>query len=179
MQNDILLIVDLQNVYLPQEPWACPSINNAIHNIKLLLNRGIPAVFTRFVPPVSSGTWKDYNEKYADINADVYLNEIVSDVKSYTIKHPIFDKSTYSSWTEEVQKATQEYDRILLSGVVAECCILSTLLSIIDSGKEVIYLTDCISGKSRQSEDTIRKLAESFSPIHVKIMDTKTYLDKI
>ena len=70
------------------------------------------------------------------------------------------------------------YDRIFFCGVVADCCILSTLFSIIDSGKKLIYLTDCISGKSYDNEKMIQKLVKNFSPIHVSIMDTKTYCKK-
>ena len=26
--NDLLLVIDMQNIYLPDEEWACPSISN-------------------------------------------------------------------------------------------------------------------------------------------------------
>lgn len=175
MKKDLLLVVDIQNVYLPGYPWACPSINKKIDKIKILLDFGIPAVFTRFVPPKSVGTWENYNKKYSDINSNKYLGEIVSELKLYTNKYPLYDKSSYSSWTDEVKREAQGYHRIILCGVVAECCILSTLLSIIDSGKEIVYLTDCIAGKNVESEQMVQRIAENFSPIHVKIMDSKMY----
>lgn len=179
MGKDLLLIIDMQNVYLPQYPWACPSVYRTIQNIKLLLDSGIPAVFTRFVPPKSIGTWENYNEKYSDINSDKYLGDIIPELKLYTEKYAVYDKSVYSSWTDEVKKEAQAYQRIVLCGVVAECCVLSTLLSVIDSGKEIVYLTDCISGKNAESEQIVERIAENFSPIHVKTMETKEILSPL
>lgn len=178
MKKDLLLIVDMQNVYLPGNEWECPSINGTINKIKYLLDRGVEAVFTRFIKPQPIGTWENYNKTYEKINNSVHLNDIVAELKLYTNKFPVYNKSTYSSWTEDVKIMSEKYDRIILCGVVADCCILSTLFSIIDSGKEVIYLTDCISGKNSDNEKMIQKLVENFSPVHVNIMDSKSYYKK-
>ena len=78
-----------------------------------------------------------------------------------------------------MKKEAQAYQRIVLCGVVAECCVLSTLLSVIDSGKEIVYLTDCISGKNAESEQIVERIAENFSPIHVKTMETKEILSPL
>lgn len=178
VKKDLLLIVDMQNVYLPGNEWECPSIYGTIRKIRYLLDKGVDAAFTRFVKPQSIGTWENYNKANEKINNSVYLNDIVKELKLFTNKFPVYDKSTYSSWTEEVKDVSEKYDRIILCGVVADCCILSTLFSIIDSGKKLIYLTDCISGKSYDNEKMIQKLVKNFSPIHVSIMDMKTYCKK-
>lgn len=178
MKKDLLLIVDMQNVYLPGNEWECPSIYGTIRKIRYLLDKGVDAAFTRFVKPQPIGTWENYNKVNEKINNSIYLNDIVQELKLYTNKFPVYDKSTYSSWTDEVKDVSEKYDRIILCGVVADCCILSTLFSIIDSGKKLIYLTDCISGKSYDNEKMIQKLVKNFSPIHVSIMDTKTYCKK-
>ena len=31
-RRDLLLVVDMQNVYLPNEEWACPKVKDAIKN---------------------------------------------------------------------------------------------------------------------------------------------------
>ena len=36
--RDLLLVIDLQNVYLPGEEWACPSMPEAVKNIAKIID---------------------------------------------------------------------------------------------------------------------------------------------
>lgn len=179
--NDLLLVIDMQNVYLPGEEWACPSMPEAIKNIRSLMDANIikRTVFTRFTAPEKPvGTWKQYNRENAEINENEYLNEIVEELQPYLSKYPVYDKSVYSSMRiKEIAQAAAQADHILLAGVVAECCVLATLMEAIDDGHSVIYLTDCVSGQSDKNEHCIRKIAESFAPVHTKVMDSKAYFN--
>lgn len=181
--NDLLLVIDMQNVYLPGEEWACPSMPDAIQNIQDLLNADVvgQVVFTRFTAPENPvGTWKTYNLENEKINKNEDLNEIVKELQPYTEKHRIYDKSTYSSLrVKEIAETAAKADHILLAGVVAECCVLATLMEAIDNGCPVVYLTDCISGQSDKNEHCIKKIAESFSPVHTAVTDSKAYLQSI
>ena len=38
--NDLLLVIDMQNVYLPGQEWACPSIIRSSGHIRTLLDSG-------------------------------------------------------------------------------------------------------------------------------------------
>ena len=64
----------------------------------------------------------------------------------------------------------------MLTGVVAECCVLATMMEAIDLGRPVIYLTDAISGQSEEKEAQIRALAESFAPMHTTVETSEEYL---
>ena len=175
--SDLLLVIDMQNVYRPGEEWGCPDFPRALRNITTLLDAGVPAVFTRFVPPVDPvGTWQDYNRDYAHINENSYLNDMAAELTPYLERFPLVDKSTYSSWTAEVAELAKDYDRILLSGVVAECCVLATLMAAIDAGKKVVYLADCVAGQSDEYERSIQKIAEIYVPMHTLVMDANAYL---
>ena len=68
------------------------------------------------------------------------------------------------------------YDRILLAGVVAECCVLSTLMAAMDAGKKVVYLTDCVAGQSEEYERAVQKIAEIYVPMHTLVLDSTAYL---
>lgn len=179
-KKDLLLVIDMQNVYLPGRDWACPSMPGAVERICRLLREDVAeqVIFTRFAAPAHPvGTWKEYNEKNAAINGNPYLNEIVEELRPYLERRPLYDKSVYSSMRiPQVLEAAKEAERLVLSGVVAECCILSTLMDAIDAGCKVIYLTDCISGQTKQNEEAIEKIAESFAPMHTLVMDSETYL---
>ena len=182
-KNDLLLIIDMQNVYLPGEEWSCPSMVQAIQHIKTLLDADCTeqVAFTRFVPPADPvGTWMQYNEENYRVNQCEYLNEIVEDLKPYLRKWPVYEKSFYSSFkVEELMAMAKRADRVVISGVVAECCVLATLMDSIDAGHKVVYLTDCVSGQSEENEAAIQKIAESFAPVHTIVTDSKTYLEEV
>lgn len=202
-KKDLLLVIDMQNVYLPGQEWSCPSMGESIRNICRILDRDAAdyTAFTQFVPPQEPvGTWKQYNTENKEINENLWLNEIVTELVPYVNqegsredaegkapkeetrdhpRYPLYNKSIYSSMKiPELTKLARQADRIVLSGVVAECCVLATMMEAIDLGCQVIYLTDCISGQSLQNENAIRKIAESFSPLHTLVMTSEEYLQQ-
>ena len=98
--RDLLLVIDMQNVYLPGQEWACPSMPDVTRKVRALLDakKAGDTVFTRFVAPENPvGTWKDYNVENAAVNADPWLNAIVDDLQPYAAQYPVLEKSVYSS----------------------------------------------------------------------------------
>ena len=91
--------------------------------------------------------------------------------------HPVYTKSVYSSFAvPEVVKAAKKARRLVISGVVAECCVLSTVLSAIDAGCKVIYLTDAVAGLSEASRTETEKIVSYFAPLHTELITTEEYL---
>ncbi len=179
-RNDVLVVIDMQNVYLPGQSWACPSMPESTRHIQRLLDAGVAGqvVFTKFTAAQHpEGTWRAYNKENAVINADPWLNEIVDELQPYLSRFPVYEKSVYSSMKiRELAEAARHAEHLVLTGVVAECCILSTMMEAIDLGSHVIYLEDCISGQTAQNEAAIRKIAESFAPMHTLVMSSEEYL---
>lgn len=180
--KDLLLVIDVQNVYFPGQPWACPSLPRTVENIRRLLDspacgQQYDVLFTRYLASGEpKGRWASYNSEYRDINEDACLSEIASPLKPYLKKWPLLDKCTYSScYIPQIREAVSRFDRILLSGVVAECCILSTMMGLIDEGAHVCYLKDAVSGQSPEWEERIEKIAASFAPIHTEVLTTEEY----
>ncbi len=183
VSEDLLLLVDFQNVYMPGYDWACPSMPEAIANtIKVLDAEGAPDyLLTRYIAPTEPvGRWEQYNEAYREINENDYLAEIVDELAPYAADAGVVEKSTYSSMDEpEVLAAMEGKKAVVLTGVVADCCVLATMMDAMDLGYEVVYLYDCIAGMSAESEAEIRALAEIFSPIHTTVMSSGEYLNAI
>ena len=184
VSGDLLLLVDFQNVYMPDNAWACPSMPEAVENTRKILDEenAPDYVMTRFVaPPDPVGRWVQYNEAYRDINEDASLAEIVDELAPYAAgADAVAAKSTYSSLdAPEVLAAMEGKSAIVLTGVVADCCILATMFDAIDLGYEVVYLCDCIAGTSVDSEAEIRALAEVFAPVHTTILSSDEYLAAI
>lgn len=61
----------------------------------------------------------------------------------------------------------EQFDTIYITGVIAECCVLSTIFSLIDIGKKIIYCKDGIAGQSEEKEKAVIKILEDLSPLHV------------
>lgn len=181
--RDLLLVVDFQNVYLPGYDWACPTMPEALNNTIRILNADTcpDCIMTKFVAPTNpTGRWKQYNEAYQEINENAFLAEFPDELKSYAQKAKVVEKSTFSSMNvEEVIAGMRGKNAVVLTGVVADCCILATMMAAIDMGYEVVYLYDCIAGTSTKSEAEIRSLAENHTPMQTTIMNSDEYLTAI
>ena len=77
-KKDLLLVIDMQNVYLPEEDWACPRITTCIPYIQSLLSvfPQEQVIFTRFLAPKEPiGIWKKYNELNKELIAQTPLKQ--------------------------------------------------------------------------------------------------------
>lgn len=181
MSKDLFLVIDMQNVYGEGGQWCCPNTMNAGRNIlKLLKGKAsdMDVIFTKFLAsndPV--GVWKQYNSENEAVNQDAYANEMIDLLKEESEKHPLYIKSTYSSLTiPEVLAAARKAKCVVVSGVVAECCVLATVMALIDEGCKVIYLTDAVAGIDGETESAVCKVLEGLSPLHVEFMTAGEYL---
>lgn len=178
--NDLLLVIDMQNVYLPGQPWACETADRTRSQIlKLLENHPKDrTIFTRYIAaehPV--GTWKTYNELNRKINEDFWMNELMDGIREAAADYPVYDKSTYSSFqVDAIRQAAKKADRIILTGVVSECCVLSTFFEGIDLGCKMIWITDAISGLNPVLEEETMHILQGLSPLHVEFLSTEEYL---
>ena len=125
MKNkDLLLIIDMQNVYTPGQDWACWRIRQAVASIRRLLDSGVfeDVIFTRFLASdAPAGVWKEYNRVNKAVNQDPWKNEMMPEFAPYLERYPLFTKSVYSSFAiPEVQKAARLADRVVITGVVSE-----------------------------------------------------------
>ena len=178
--KNLLLIVDMQNAYLPEQPWECKNILEIIPRIKLLCdcNKFQDIVFTRFIADNHpKGTWKNYNKKYTDINNSKFLNDIISEFNPYLKKFKTIDKSTYSCYKNDTLKSLidNSCDIVTVCGVVADCCVLSTVLDIIDTGKPIIYLSDAVGEYKLNSGKAILDIMNNMC-LHVTTLTVEEFL---
>ena len=180
--SDLLLVIDMQNVYTKGQEWACEGMDSATASILRVLNADVcpNVVFTRYLAPeYPVGIWKEYNKVNANVNADPFANEMIADFLPWTEKYPLLTKSVYSSFAiPEVKEMAHHARNVVISGVVAECCVLSTVLSAIDEGCKVIYLTDGVAGLSQESRQETEKIISYFAPLHTELMTADEYIEK-
>ena len=121
MKKDLLLIIDMQNVYAAGGAWCCPGAEAAAGNIHELISssgQDLDVIFTGFIAGSNpKGTWKDYNREYADINNDDHANAMMDVFREDLKKYPLYTKSVYSSLDiPEVREAVKKADRVLVAG---------------------------------------------------------------
>lgn len=215
-KEDTILVIDMQKVYLPGNPWACAHVNKAAQQIETLLDHVLelrdaspanasattvitsqdaaagtsgdmdaPSVLlTRYIAPAdedAQGVWADYNRENRAINENPVMNEFIPAIARYVEEFPYIDKCTYSCFSNEYVRVAADRSmvhggRIVLSGVVAECCVLSTFFEGTDAGYRFVYLTDACAGVDAESERAVQTILQGLSPLHVELMTTAEYI---
>ena len=115
------------------------------------------------------------------INADPWLNALADAIAPLADTHPYCPKSTYNALDcPEVRAAAlgarDRGGRVVLTGVVAECCVLWTACAAIDLGCHVLYLTDAVSGLDRPKEAASELVLSGLAPLQCELMTTADYL---
>lgn len=178
--GDVLVVVDMQNAYLEDQCWACTKTSTCADNIKRMIDSAAPdnVVFTEYLAPTNPvGTWVTYDEVNKDVNEDAWLNEIVDPLKPYLDSHPLYAKSTYSSFgNPDFKNLMARANRIVIAGVMSECCVLATVIDAIDTGTPLIYITDACSGSTEKYEQEVIDIVSFASPTHAALMTTNEYL---
>ncbi len=182
MVTEKLAVIDMQKVYEEGAPWACEGFGDVCANIVRLIGSDVFAdvCFTRFVmPDVPCGSWQRYRAKYGDVHAESSYGEITESLASFASEYPAFDKAGYSAYRSDAfAEWADSADRLVVCGVIAECCVLATVLDAAERGGDIICLTDACASTSA---DKLRMaeviLAEDFAP-HVTLMTTDEYLRK-
>lgn len=187
-KEDLILVIDMQNVYREGQAWACRDFDGAAARTLRVAEaadcEGVPLMVTAFLPPAApKGDWRDYNEKYAAINADPWLNALADAIAPLAETHTYCPKSTYNALDcPEVRAAAlgarDRGGRVVLTGVVAECCVLWTACAAIDLGCHVLYLTDAVSGLDRPKEAASELVLSGLAPLQCELMTAADYLSE-
>lgn len=182
MKGDLLLIIDMQNVYTCGAKWECRDTAGAAKNILRLAQseKFDEVILTKFIADENArGVWKNYNIENAAVNNDAWSNELLPELEPLAKKFPVIQKSKYSSLkNEQVLAACKNARRVFVTGVVAECCVLFTAFDLIDAGIYTVYVTDAVSGLNEEKERAAELTLEGLSPLHVQLMTTDEILQE-
>lgn len=87
----MLVLIDFQNCFLPNEIWAVPDFNKALQNALSINSQNV--ICTRYIPPCPiKGAWIDY---FKDLPVDMQdKNNKCYDLGNIGCFCPAFSKST-------------------------------------------------------------------------------------
>jgi nicotinamidase/pyrazinamidase len=170
-RGDALIVVDVQNDFLPGGALAVPEGDGIIPPLNEVIqkfrNENLPLFFTRdWHPPHhssfldSGGSWPVHCMK--DTNGAAFAPGLtVPDGASIISKASESDTDEYSglkgfdsdgSRLDEILKK-ENIRRVVIGGLATDYCVLNTVLDALDLGCEVYVLTDAVRAVNVKPED--------------------------
>ncbi|MBY0442692.1 MAG: cysteine hydrolase [Mycobacteriaceae bacterium] len=146
---------DMQHIFAADDsPWKVTEFARAEHDVHRLVEKygAANCLFTRFIAPAKpSGEWVPYYKDwpFALKPADDPLWNVVPDLVP-SVVNPTLDASTFGKWNADMAARLPKAQRILLCGVSTDCCVLSTALSALETGVQVLVVADACAGRSEE-----------------------------
>lgn len=171
-EGDALLIVDVQNDFLPGGALAVPEGDRVIaplnRAIELFQARGLPIFATRDWHPQNHCSFRDQGGPWpphciagtagAEFAADLKLPAFTAIVSKATTP----EKDAYSGF-EGTPLATQlamyGVRRLFVGGLATDYCVLNTVKDAVSQGFEVVLLVDAVRAVDVHPGDGERALA--------------------
>lgn len=188
-ENDALLIVDLQNDFLPGGNLGVPEGDQIVP----VINRYI-ALFTAAQLPVfasrdyhpkdhcsfteQGGSWPSHcvaGTKGADFAEGLNLPEDVSIVSKATEQ----DRDAYSALEQTGLKSELKQrlvKRVFVCGLATDYCVVATILDLLQADFEVMLLVDAVKGVNLAPDDSEKAIMNMLANGAVKL--TLEELDK-
>ncbi|MFG2788278.1 cysteine hydrolase family protein [Streptomyces sp. NPDC048419] len=168
MTDGLLTVIDMQHVFAdPSSPWAAPRYAEAAAGVQRLLPAfGDRVAFTRFLAPAQpEGAWRAYYGEwpFALQPPDSQLWSLTDEFTPHA--GHVVDAPTFGKWTPELARLLAPDNRLILTGVSTDCCVLSTALGAADAGVEVLIAADACAGANDDSHTKALQLMDSYRPL--------------
>ena len=69
------------------------------------------------------------------------------------------------------------FDRLVITGVQTEFCVLSTMMDGVDRGMDMVFVPDACAGETKFLEDAVREIVERM-PVQVACRTTDQLLEE-
>jgi nicotinamidase/pyrazinamidase len=172
-EGDALIVVDVQNDFLPGGALAVPEGDAVIAPLNRVLDifhhRGLPIFATRDWHPenhcsfrAQGGPWPPHcvagsdGAQFPDSLALPAFTAIISKATSA-------EKDAYSGFDGtplSMQLMMYGTKRVLVAGLATDYCVLNTVKDAVKNGFQVVLLTDAIRAVNVQPGDSDKALAE-------------------
>lgn len=172
-EGDALIVVDMQNDFLPGGALAVPGGDEIVsllnHYISHFHSLELPVVATRdWHPPdhcsfvEQGGTWPAHC--VADTDGARFASELILPGEAIVVsKATRSDKDAYSGFAGTGLAATlrgRGIKRVFVGGLATDYCVLNTVLDALKAGFEVVLLRDAVRAVDVEPGDGVRALHE-------------------
>jgi len=125
---------------------------------------GDRAVLTRFVAPSHpAGAWRAYYAQwpFALVGRDDPLYALVPELQG----RPTLDLETLGKWGPELAVALGEAQSVEVVGLATDCCVISTVLGMVDAGLAVTVPAAACGGSTPENQEHALSLMELYAPL--------------
>lgn len=172
-EGDALIVVDVQNDFLPGGALAVPEGDAVIaplnHVLEIFHTRGLPIFATRDWHPenhcsfqAQGGPWPPHciaGSDGAQFPASLALPAFTAIISKATTA----EKDAYSGFEDTplaMQLMMYGTKRVLVGGLATDYCVLNTVKDALKNGFQVVLLRDAVRAVNVQPGDGDRALAE-------------------
>ncbi|KTR03809.1 cysteine hydrolase family protein [Curtobacterium luteum] len=172
-----LVVVDMQEVFTGESPWAAPRYAHAGMAIEHLLPRFTGrTVFTRFVAPERpEGAWVPYYRDwpFALVPGADPLYALTEPFATAAADRgdPVVTEPTFGKWGTSLRAVVGDQPNLVLAGVSTDCCVLSTALAAADAGATVTVVADACAGASYEDHERALAAMRLYAPL-VTVVDS-------
>jgi len=166
-----LVVVDMQEVFTGDSPWATPRYDHAAAGIERLLPRFTGrTVFTRFVAPEHpQGAWVPYYRDwpFALVPDTDPIWDLTEPFRTAAAdrRDPVVTETTFGKWGTSLRAVTGDHPHLVLVGVSTDCCVLSTALAAADTGATVTVVADACAGASDDDHERALATMRLYAPL--------------
>lgn len=172
-----LVVIDMQQVFTGESPWAAPRYDHAGAGIERLLPRFTGrTVFTRFVAPQRpQGAWVPYYREWPfalvpDADPLYALTEPFASAAGDR-NDPVVTEPSFGKWGTGLQAVVGDHPHLVLTGVSTDCCVLSTALAAADAGATVTVVADACAGASDADHERALDVMRLYAPLITVVDD--------
>ncbi|MDP9886068.1 nicotinamidase-related amidase [Sinomonas atrocyanea] len=160
------MVIDMQRAFQEKTEWHVPRFDEAAAAIaKLQETTALPPVYTRFVrDEAETGSWSAYYQRWNEMR-------LAPGAEEWDLAVPlpegatVIDAPTFSKWGPELAAIIPEGERMVLTGVATDCCVLSTALAAVDAGRHVTVVSDACAGATDEAHEQALALMQMLSPM--------------
>jgi nicotinamidase/pyrazinamidase len=169
MDGDALVIVDVQNDFLPGGALAVPQSDEILpvlnNYIAAFEKRGLPIYMTRDWHPPDHCSFKEYGGPWpthcvADTTGAAFSTELkLGSPFTIVSKATTSDREAYSDFSTtdfEPNLRVAGVSRLFVSGLATDYCVFSTVKDALALGFKTYLLLDAIRGVNVQPDDSQR-----------------------
>jgi hypothetical protein len=174
---DLFLFIDFQKVFETDTVWNVPDFKQTLNQANIAYQlvskyRYVRPIATMYLPPPISknSVWETYFNKYPSIprNPCDDLYDLCNEVPTQSV----LDYSTFGKWDDYMNQCANNATNVFITGVSTDCCVLSTALTAVDSGKKVYIISDACAAGTTENHNRAIEIMKGFSP-NIEVITTK------
>ncbi|KAL9126007.1 MAG: hypothetical protein Q9217_004871 [Psora testacea] len=163
-----LLVVDMQNVFLPMTSTALPNILRLTSHFR---NISLPMIYTQhghtkeeLTPPYKNQLVRKWGPE-GSIAKGTKPWELIPEIAEAAKGCPVVGKNTYDAFINtdiETMLKEKGVEKVVVCGVLTDCCCDTTTKSAFNRGFETLLVGDACGTASKKQHEAGLKVFETY-----------------